>query len=405
MERKRRKKGEGAIYSYCDNCSTGSSLDAKVCAKCGTPFGKSRKYRVVVWDKGKRLTKVVANLARAREKEALFKADIIRGENNAKEKPKEAPRLSQVWSDYLRWAQIPGNKKTWITDKFNYEKHLEPRFGKKRVDAITAMEVNRLKLEMTKGKTKDGKPYLSKQGKPFSAATIKHQLVLLHRLYEFAKGPDFKYQGNNPFDHKQVKMPHLDNEITTFLTEDQLAALWQILEKWPNKLQAGFIHFALLTGVRRSTIFSLKWADVNFKQDMVTLMISHRRKGVETVIKKVSPEAMEVLKNLPRTSEYVFPGKDGGQRTDFKGPWLRVRKAAGLPDNIRFHDLRHNYASYHAMNGTPPLVIQKLLNHRDPRTTAKYSHLSPDVVHEAAALSGKLLTPKANENVVNLNKD
>ena len=405
MEGKRRK-GEGSIYSYCGKCSTGSSLDAKACSKCGAPFGKGRRYRVVVWDKGKRYTKVVDNLAKAREVETLKKADNHRGEFNIKRKPKEAPTLEEVWATYLKWAQIPGNKKTWITDKFNYETHLEPRFGKKHLDAITALEVNRLKLEMTKGKTKDGKAYLSKQGKPFSSATIKHQLVLLHRLYEFAKGPDFKYQGNNPFDHKQVKMPHLDNEITTFLTEDQLAALWQTLEKWPNRLQAGFIHFAMLTGVRRSTIFSLKWADVNFEQDMVTLLISHRRKGTETVIKKMSPEAMEVLRNLPRTdSPFVFPGKGGGQRTDFKGPWLRIRKAAGLPDNIRFHDLRHNYASYHAMNGTPPLIIQKLLNHRDPRTTAKYSHLSPNVVNEAAALSGKFLTPKPNGSVVTLNKE
>jgi integrase len=404
MKGKRRKKGEGTIYSYCDNCSTGSSLDAKVCSKCGTPFGKSRKYRVVVWDKGKRHTKVVANLARAREKDVLFKADIIRGEDNVKEKPKEAPRLSQVWAAYLKWAQIPGNKKTWITDKFNYEKHLEPRFGKKRLDAITAMEVNRLKLEMTKGKTKEGKPYLSKQGKLFSAATIKHQIVLLHRLYEFAKGPDFKYQGSSPFDHKQVKMPHLDNQITTFLTEEQSAALWDTLEKWPNRPQAAFVFVALLTGVRRGTLFTLKWADIDFERNLVTLIISHRRKGTEKVTKQIAPEAMEVLNSLPRTSDYVFPGKDGGQRENFRGPWLRIRKAAGLPDHIRFHDLRHNFGSHHAMHGTAPQVIQQLMNHRDARTTQKYCHLAPTIVNAAAALSGKLLNPKANGSVVNLNK-
>jgi len=135
-------------------------------------------------------------------------------------------------------------------------------------------------------------------------------------------------------------------------------------------------------------------------------MISHRRKGIETVIKTVCPEAMEALKGLPRTSEYVFPGRDSGQRTDFKGPWRRVRKSAGLPDNVRFHDLRHTFGSYHAMHGTELQIIQQLMDHRDYRTTLKYARLSENVVNEAAIISGALLTPKNREKkVINLHED
>jgi integrase len=268
------------------------------------------------------------------------------------------------------------------------------------------MEVNRLKLDMTKGKTKDGEPYLSKRGKLFSASTIKHQLVLLHRLYKFAQGPDFKYKGDTPFDHKQVVMPHIGEDPPRFLTDEHLTALWNTLDSWPDKTTVGFIKFALFTGVRRGTLFLLKWVDLDLNRNMVTLVISHRRKGTETVIKKVCPEAMEVLKALPRTSEYVFPGLAGGQRTDFKGPWRRIRQAAGLPDTTRFHDLRHTFGSYHAMNGTHPQVLQELMNHRDFRTTLKYAKLSPSVVNDVATRSGELLTPKKTKNkVINLTED
>jgi integrase len=142
---------------------------------------------------------------------------------------------------------------------------------------------------------------------------------------------------------------------------------------------------------------------VDFEMGMITLLISHRRKGTETVKKTVAPVVMEVLRNLPRTeSPYVFPGKGGQQRTDFKGPWLRIRKAAGLPEDFRFHDLRHNFASYHASNGTDLQVIQQLMNHRDYRTTLKYAHLSESVVNGAAIKSGELLTPKPKSNVIKM---
>ena len=391
-----------AIHVYCTKCYTSNGLNAKACSNCGEVFGRDKKYRVCVSFKGKRETRVVDNLTLARQKEATLKADLERKHMGIEEET-SAPTLAEVWAKYLPWAQE--HKKTWDDDLLNYRKHLQPRFGKKRLDAVSALEVNRLKLDMTKGKTKDDAPYLSKRGKLFSASTVKHQLVLLQRLYKFAQGPDFKYKGETPFDHKQVTMPHLDNELPRFLTEEQLAALWNALDSWPDKMTVGFIRFALLVGVRRGTLFTLKWEHLDFDRNMVTLVISHRRKGTETVIKKVCPEAMDVLNALPRTSEFVFPGKDGGQRTDFKGPWRRIRKAAGLPDTIRFHDLRHTFGSYHAMNGTDLQIIQQLMNHRDYRTTLKYAHLSESVVNGAAAKSGKLLTPKANGNVLNLNKD
>ncbi|WP_449244636.1 tyrosine-type recombinase/integrase [Desulfobacca acetoxidans] len=63
------------------------------------------------------------------------------------------------------------------------------------------------------------------------------------------------------------------------------------------------------------------------------------------------------------TSSYVFPGKDGKQRTNFNGPWSIIRKAAGLPENFRFHGLRHHFASTLVSAGYDFLFVQKLLTH------------------------------------------
>jgi integrase len=379
-----------AIHIFCTLCKTSCGLDAKECSKCGTAFGRDKKYRVCVSVKGKRVTRVVENLTLAREAETAIKADILRGDLEINQKPKKAATLNEVWAKYLPWAKE--EKKTWDDDLFNYRKHLEPRFGKKRLDEISPIEIERMKQELRKS--------LNKNGKPYSDATIKHQLVLLNRLFKLAK-PWFKYFGSNPIE--EVKIPKLDNHKTEFLTEQETIRLAEVLENWPCKESVAFVKFSMLSGFRRGELFKLTWDDVDFERGLITL---REPKGGKTTTIPVSAEAFDVLRGLEVRSLYVFPGKDGGQRTDFKGPWKRIRQAAGLPASFRFHGLRHNFASTLVSAGYDLLVVQKLLSHKDSRTTQKYAHLSPGAVREAALKSGGLLTPKkAGSKAIALTED
>ena len=378
-----------AIYLFCTHCKTGiKNLKARKCPKCEEEYGQSRKYRVVVTVKGKRETRVVKNLTLARQREATMDADLERGDMGIEEK-KTAPTLSEVWAKFLPWAKE--HKKTWITDEFNYKKHLEPRFGKKHLEAITPIDIERLKAEMKKATNQNGKPY--------TKATIKHQLVLLKRLFNLAHRWGL-YAGENPMD--RVEVPKLDNGRTEFMRDDEVSRLLKTLEAWPCRVSAAFVKFTLLTGMRRGELFKLSWDDVDFERGMVTL---REPKGGKTQTLPVSSMALEVLKGLEVISPYIFPGKDGRQRTDFKGPWLRIRKAADLPENFRFHGLRHHFASTLVSAGYDLLVVQKLLTHKDSRTTQRYAHLSPGALKEAAVKSADLLNPNANGKIVNLNKD
>ena len=204
----------------------------------------------------------------------------------------------------------------------NYRKHLEPRFGKKHLDAIAPIDVERMKLDLKKSVNKNGKPY--------SRATIKHQIVLLKRIYSLAKRWGL-YEGANPMD--RVEVPRLDNQRNEFFSGDEVSRLLATLETWPCRVSAAFVKFTLLTGMRRGELFKLTWDDVDFERGMVTL---REPKGGKTQTLPVSSMALEVLKGLEVTSPYIFPGKEGQQRTDFKGPWLRIRKAAGVAREFSF---------------------------------------------------------------------
>src|SRR5208337_1757698 len=255
---------------------------------------------------------------------------------------------------------------------------------------ITPFDIEKMKIELSRD--------LNKNGKPYAAQSIKHYLALIRRLFKAAVKWGL-HQGPNPMD--QVKMPKVDNERTDFLTDEEVKRLMTTLETWPCRESAAFVKLALFTGLRRGEIMKLEWSDIQFDRGMLILK---NPKGGKTATIPVSDAALNVLRELPVETPHVFPGKDGKPRTDFKGPWIRIRKAAGLPDTFRFHAIRHHFASTLVSNGVNLAVIRELLTHKDMSTTQRYAHLAPGVVQEAAKRSAELLQPKPESRVIEMKR-
>jgi len=376
-----------AIQLYCQACKSYVPVTTRKC-KCGATFPREgRKYRVDVSVKGRRVTRFVDNLTIAREVEGTIKGDLVRGEFDiTTHKTRKSLTLADVWEKYVPWARE--HKSSFDTDLAYYKKHIEPRFGRKSLEDITPLEIERMKLEMKKD--------VNSRGKPYAAATIKHQIVLLRRLFNVARKWGM-YDGGNPVE--RVQMPHVDNQKTEFLTEDELSRLMETLDNWPFLETAAMVRFALFSGIRRGEICKLKWDDVDFERNMVTLRTP---KGKKTVTIPISQEAIAVLRSMDMTSPFVFPGEDGRQRTSFKGPWQRIRKAAGLPRDFRFHGLRHHFASTLVSNGVDLGIVRELLTHKHVGTTERYAHFAPDAVKRAAEKSGELLTPNGKGRVIGI---
>ena len=378
-----------AINIHCRNCATDMRLTLKVCPnpKCEAPIpARGRTYRVSVRVHGKRTSQLVTNLELAREIEGKLKKDNLRDEHDLTEKI-AVPTLDEVWQKFLPWAQE--NKKSWRTDDYYYRKHLQPPFGEKPLNQISPFDLEKLMLKMKKGVTK--------QGKPYAPATIKHQLVLLSRLYSKAEKWAL-YNGSNPV--KKVEKPTLNNQITEFLTDDELYRLHSVLEAWPNKMSSCFILFALFTGFRKGELYKLRHSSVDLDRQTVKLIDP---KGGKDQTVPISNEAKKVLQNVPReyVTEFIFYGKNGRQRTDFRKPWFRVRKAAGL-EGLRFHALRHHFASALVNTGVNLYVIQNLLTHKNPITTQRYAHLGDRALRDAVDKSDVLHQKSKTKKVVSI---
>jgi len=376
------EEGQGtmAIHIFCNNCKTSNGLDADKCSKCGKPFGRSKKYRVSVSNRGRRHTRVVDNLTMAREVEGAIKGDLVRDEYDiADHKAAEKVTLNLFFDNhFLPWAKE--HKRTWRNDKYLFDSHLKPRFGGKTLEEISAFEIDRMKLAMKKAK--------NKQGRPFTPATIKHVVVLLKRLFNLA-GRWRIHKGANPC--ANVELPKLDNKITEYLTEEETERLLKVLDAWPFKQTAAFIRFAMFTGCRRGELFKMKWGDVDVERKLLTLRAP---KGGKTETIPLSDAALSAIAELPRKSEYVFPGREGAMLTDFKGPWERVRKEAKLPASFRFHGLRHSFASKLVSSGVDLYTVGRLLTHKQAVTTQRYAHLSDEAMRRAVEKSAEVITPK-----------
>ena len=77
--------------------------------------------------------------------------------------------------------------------------------------------------------------------------------------------------------------------------------------------------------------------------------------------------------------------RDNGEpltRNSIKWAFWRHTRAAGLPE-IRFHDLRHSFASQLVSAGRPLREVQELLGHQSMQVTLRYAHLAPERMRDA----------------------
>ena len=111
--------------------------------------------------------------------------------------------------------------------------------------------------------------------------------------------------------------------------------------------------------------------------------------------------ALQTLASLSKQdgSDYVFPAMKGNKHyVGLPKAWERIRKQAEL-DDVRLHDLRHSFASVGAGAGMGLQVVGKLLGHKDPKTTARYSHIADDPARSAAdRISGSIAAAMNGES-------
>lgn len=161
--------------------------------------------------------------------------------------------------------------------------------------------------------------------------------------------------------------------IVCFLNADEWKALYAEL---PDHLQP-MAAFSVATGLRWSNVSRLTWDRVSLQRKMVWIDAPDA-KGRRGIGIPLSKSALAVLRRMDGREGFVFTYR-GKPISSPKTAWGKATKRAGL-EGFRWHYLRHSFASWHAMAGTPMEVLQQLGAWRDPKMVQRYAHLAPSYV-------------------------
>lgn len=196
----------------------------------------------------------------------------------------------------------------------------------------------------------------------------------------------------------KIKIPTRKVKIgrLRFLTQDE----WKRLHaELPDHLKP-IAHFAILTGLRQNNITHLRWDQVDLAR-AVMWVHPDQAKSKKPIGIPLAQEAVKLLRGQRgKSDEWAFPyegrGRVAGQPIDkIKTAWQLAMERAGLGyferwedvdggqhkkwvGDFTFHGLRHTWASWHIMAGTPLEVLQKLGGWNDLRMVMKYAHLAPE---------------------------
>lgn len=165
-----------------------------------------------------------------------------------------------------------------------------------------------------------------------------------------------------------------------FITSEQVQAL---LRELPAH-QQDMVLFALQTGLRQANVVKLEWSQVNLEQAhmWVNAAQSKNRKPISVPLNR---EALAVLlRQFGKHSARVFTFAGKPIVNANTRAWRNALKRAGI-DDFRWHDLRHTWASWHRMQGTPTHELQQLGGWKTGAMVERYAHLASDHLAAAAA--------------------
>ena len=202
------------------------------------------------------------------------------------------------------------------------------------------------------------------------------------------KAIDWNYISENPC--KKIKLPKKQKNNPEFINELEML---QIVEKIDNPKIGNAVKFAFYTGVRLNELVNLRWRNINIKNKRLTIgdtkfMTKSKKQRVIPLHDKVL-KLLEEIKPKGESRDYAKYYVFGKSRVQpYTGDCLskKFKKAlreVGIEDSIKFHSLRHSYASYLVQRGVSIYIIKDLLGHSSTTVTERYSHLNMDSLQEA----------------------
>jgi len=198
-------------------------------------------------------------------------------------------------------------------------------------------------------------------------------------------------------DPPEIKKPTIrliDDDFDFLKTDTEIARFLAAAFAESEKVYVLYAT-AIYTGLREGELAGLKRDRIDLSKRLITVQFSYDGPTKSSDLRRVPilDPLLPILRSwlMKNPGPFVFPSEAGTMLKDsariFQEVMHRVIDRAGFPKVMRdgrtrryitFHDLRHTFASHWMMNGGDIFRLQKILGHKDPKMTMRYSHLAPD---------------------------
>ena len=277
------------------------------------------------------------------------------------------------------------------------ERNIKPYLGDKPVAKVTREDVQKLYRELQKNGRKELHP---EYGYQLSGATIRRIHGVFHQAMDAAVRENLI--ARNPTEG--ITLPKKKTASKQILSDTQL-------ERFQEEIRADsvwhdFFYTELTTGLRRGEICGLMWSD--FDETHGTLSIRrtiHTQKGgrlvagetktgtgKRTIILPPSTAQLLAQRKKYSYSQWIFPNPLRPEQPASPGTAYNhlktLLKRAGLP-SIRFHDLRHTFATHALASGVDAKTLSGILGHTQASFTLDtYTHVTGDMQKRASEIVG-----------------
>ena len=279
------------------------------------------------------------------------------------------------------------------------EQHVIPRIGEIKLNRLTSRDIQKLYRDLQEnGRLRE----VQKSKNPgLSNATVRGIHMMLHNALDRAVKERLILR--NPTE--DCIIPKLVKQEMKILHPEDMGAYLQAADK---RGVLPMFYLELVSGLRKGELVALLWNDLDSESRTISvskqaavrnskIMIS--RPKTETSVRRISipQEAVDLLiqeHEKHPDNPYMFPSPKTGEMyhpDSVVNLHKKILKDIGL-EHIRFHDLRHTFATMALQNGVDVKTVSTMLGHYDAGFTFRtYTHATRQAQDEAAEKMGAFM--------------
>ena len=277
---------------------------------------------------------------------------------------------------------------------------IKPFIGHKQLASLTTADIQKFYNKIKKEGRVHPHPI---HGHVLSDSMVRKIHMMLHEAMEVAVRE--RYIVRNPTDNTTI--PKKTTTEKQVLDDSQLNRFLEAIQGEPY--WHDFFYVEVMTGLRRGEICGIKWSDIDFNEGTLCIKRSVSTKegggvsigetktdaGVRTIIMPPSVATLLWKKRSDAINEWVFPHYTNP--SDPLHPSSAYKKLKTLLKRLelpllRFHDLRHTFATQATDGGVDPKTLAGILGHTDASFTLDtYTHVTSDMQRGASAIVNNMM--------------